>query len=96
MEFKTNDGYLIKKGNLIKYTGDMANIEGLFEVTKIEPCEWYKYKITLTETTEHKRILTLTPSSFDSGAGRRFKPAELVKKEWQEAYNQLTTKREWK
>lgn len=85
MEFKTDDGYKITYGTRIKYTGDMANVEGWFNVTKIEPTQNWGPRITITETNK-EREMVLSVCSFNSGPGRRFKPAELVKKEWEEVY----------
>lgn len=88
MEFTTDDGYTIKEGIKIYYTGDMANIEGTFTVAKIEPCNFYEFKITLREEGENRRF-TLTPTNFDSGVGRRFKPMGLVTEERMKARKRL-------
>ena len=39
----------MKKGDIIHYTGDMANRSGIFKITDIQPCKWYKQKIDLKE-----------------------------------------------
>jgi len=93
VEFITNDNYEIREGSRIYYTGDVANIEGNFIVAKIEPCNWYKFKIILKEEEGGKnRTFTLTPTNFNSGPGRRFKPAELVSRERTEAYEKIRSK----
>jgi len=90
MKFKTDDNYTIKAGSQIYYTGDMANLPGDFIVTNIQPCNFYGLKVTLKE--KHggdNRKFTLTPTNFDSGPGRRFKPKELVMEERLQAMKRL-------
>jgi len=79
MQFTTDDGYIIKEGSKIFYTGDQANVEGNFVVAKIQPCEFYKFKVKLQEEDGGEdRTFNLSPANFDSGIGRRFKPMELT------------------
>ena len=46
-------------GQEIYYTGDMANRDGWGKITKVEPCEWYKYKYTLEMADGRVKHLTL-------------------------------------
>ena len=85
MNFTTDDNYTIKEGSKIYYTGDMANCEGDFVVAKIEPCNFYRLKVTVKEEGGEGRKFNLNPVNSDSGIGRRFKPIELVAKEREEA-----------
>ena len=79
MNFKTNDGYRIDVDSVIRYTGDRANSDGTFIVTKIEITK-YGMEATLTEETGDERKFVVSSSSFNTGAGRRFLPIELVTK----------------
>ena len=74
--FKTDDGYTIQEGTEIYYTGDMANHEAWRTVIKIEPCSFYRWRVTLKDN-ETGKLSYLTPTSFDKGVGRRFIPKKL-------------------
>ena len=89
MNFTTDDNYTIKEGSKIYYTGDMANCEGTFIVAKIEPCNFYRLKVTVKEEGGEGRKFNLNPANFDPGPGRRFKPIELRTKERMEGRKRL-------
>lgn len=83
--FKTKNGYEIKKGTKIHYTGDQANIPGEFEVTDVKTDVWYKYKIQLKEIGKNAETKTrfeyINPLSLDGNIGRRFIPKEEYDKD---------------
>lgn len=68
-------------GQEIYYTGDMANRDGWGKITKVEPCEWYKYKYTLEMA--DGRVKHLTPyvigEVYEGHAGTRFVTLEAYK-----------------
>lgn len=91
MEFKTKDGFVVREGSEIYYTGDQANQSGFFKVARIDLGWERRIVVDLEEDAESagddtgRFIRGLQTGSFEPGPGRRFKPMELYLKEREDA-----------
>lgn len=93
IQYKTKDGYELKIGTKIYYTGDQANIPGYLTITNIKEDKWGNHfelvedEMPIYEEAPRKMFLSI--SSFEPGSGRRFLPLELHNKIREEKINQL-------
>lgn len=90
IKIQTQSGEL-SIGTRIYYTGDMANHEAFGTITKIEPCKFYQWSITIEyDKEDDKANSVLSPMNFSQGPGRRFMTEEQLNSERQakiEAFN---------
>lgn len=67
-------------GTEIYYTGDRANVDGFGKITDVKVTRW---GTDIYITMEDGRTLTVTPTAFEVGVGRRF----YTKAKYQEERN---------
>ena len=72
-KYKTKEGYIIRKGNRVYYSGYQEDGDGIFEVYNIWPCRKYGVEIHLKELFGEREKF-LAPYMFDSGLACRYRP----------------------
>lgn len=81
-------------GQQIYYTGDMANHEGRFEITAIDPkSAWGTYTLTETGNKEKPRTIKIgeiqISPEYKGHCGTRFSPYESYQAWREQAYNDM-------